>query len=126
MTQGNVMTKILVVDDSAANRMVLTGHLEAAGYHVVEATSGASALSILGREEFDLAILDVLMPGMDGYETCRRIRVQPASARLPVLFLTALGERDTGQPASAAGGNAVLGKPFQRRDLLDRIRQLIG
>jgi CheY-like chemotaxis protein len=118
------MNKILVVDDSAANRLVLTGHLEAAGFKVVEATNGESALAILMRETIDLAVLDVLMPGMDGYETCRRMRADPAMAETPVLFLTALGDRDA-TPMKAAGGNGILGKPFQRGELLRRISELL-
>jgi CheY-like chemotaxis protein len=118
------MSKILVVDDSAANRLVLTGHLEAAGFKVVEATSGESALALLMRETIDLAVLDVLMPGMDGYETCRRMRADPAMAETPVLFLTALGDRDAA-PMKAAGGNGILGKPFQRGELLRRISELL-
>ena len=119
------MSRILIVDDSAANRLVLAGHLHAAGFDVVEATSGPAALAILARERFDLAVLDVLMPGMDGYETCRRMRSDPATAGMPVLFLTALGDRD---PAAmqGAGGNAIMSKPFVRADLLRHVRELIA
>ncbi len=117
--------RVLVVDDSPQNRLVATGHLEAAGYEVLEATDGEQALDVLGRETVDLVILDVLMPGIGGFETCRRIRATPALGELPVLFLTALGDREATAPALEAGGDDLLGKPFQRAELLLRARALI-
>src|SRR5439155_792006 len=117
---GAEMTKdrVLVVDDSAHNRLVATGHLEAAGFEIVEAVSGEQALEILVRERIDLVVLDVLMPGIGGFETCRRIRKTPAIAEIPVLFLTALGDRETTSPALEAGGDDLLPKPFHRPELL--------
>ena len=77
--------KILVVDDSGPNRLVASGHLEAAGYEVVALASGEEALAWLERERADLVVLDVLMPGIGGFETCKRLRANPATAELPIL-----------------------------------------
>lgn len=117
--------RILVVDDSPQNRMVAVGHLEAAGYEVSAVASGEEALAFVAKERIDLIILDVLMPGIGGFETCRRIRAQPALADVPVMFLTALGDREATQPALEAGADDLLPKPFQRAELLLRARALI-
>ncbi len=117
--------RVLVVDDSPQNRMVAGGHLEAAGYEVLMANSGEDALQMLEHETVDLIVLDVLMPGLGGFETCRRIRATPAIADTPILFLTALGDREATAPALEAGGDDLLPKPFHRSELLLRTKALI-
>jgi len=117
--------RILVVDDSPQNRLVATGHLEASGYQVLNAASGEEALEMLATEPVSLIVLDVLMPGLGGFETCRRIRATPAIADIPILFLTALNDREATQPAVEAGGDDLLPKPFHRAELLLRVRALI-
>ena len=117
--------RVLVVDDSPQNRMVAVGHLEAAGYEVAAVQSGDEALAYLRANRIDLVILDVLMPGMGGFEVCKRIRAMPQLAGVPVMFLTALGDREATQPALDAGGDDLLPKPFQRAELLLRVRSLI-
>gem|GEM_PF-1156892 len=114
--------RILVVDDSPQNRLVATGHLEHAGYDVIGASSGEEALALLDTTPVDLIVLDILMPGIGGIETCRRIRM---TSETPVLFLTALSARDTTEPALAAGADDLLAKPFNRAELLLRVRALI-
>jgi signal transduction histidine kinase len=119
------MDRVLVVDDSAQNRLVAGGHLEAAGYEVLMASSGEEALEVLAKEHVDLVVLDVLMPGIGGFEACRRIRATPGIADTPILFLTALGDREATTPALEAGGDDLLPKPFHRAELLLRARALI-
>src|SRR5262245_39575651 len=87
----NGMT-VLVVDDNLQNREVAEGHLVGAGYSALQADGGQRALQMLVEYKPDLVLLDVLMPGMDGFETCRRLRALPEGAGVPVLFLTALGD----------------------------------
>ena len=77
---GDRPATVLVVDDNMQNREVAEGHLVGAGYQVIQAEGGAEALSIMTASRPDLVLLDVLMPGMDGYETCRRIRALPEGA----------------------------------------------
>lgn len=122
---GTPGQRVLVVDDSPQNRLVATGHLEAAGYEVLNAGSGEEALEMLATEAVELVVLDVLMPGLGGFETCRRIRTTPAIADMPVLFLTALGDREATAPALEVGGDDLLPKPFHRSELLLRVRALI-
>lgn len=101
---------VLVVDDTPDSIMVLCALLKDA-YETKVAVSGEAALRVLRAAPVDAVLLDVMMPGLDGYEVCRRIRATPETAALPVLFLTA---RDTAQDAAlalAAGGTGHLAKP---------------
>jgi signal transduction histidine kinase len=116
---------ILVVDDNLQNREVAEGHLVGAGYRVIQAEGGAEALSFLAVSRPDLVLLDVLMPGMDGYETCRRIRGLPQGNDVPVLFLTALGDLETHRAAMESGADDFLTKPLNRTELLIRVRSLL-
>ncbi len=83
------MATVLVVDDLAVNRDLVAGVLGHNGHHVLEASDGPGALALVRSVQLDLMITDVLMPGMDGYELTRRLRDNPATARLPVIFYTA-------------------------------------
>ncbi|HVX94389.1 MAG TPA: hybrid sensor histidine kinase/response regulator [Polyangia bacterium] len=118
---------ILVVDDNLQNREVAEGHLVGAGYQAVQAESGEAALALLqpGARRPDLVLLDVLMPGLDGFETCRRIRALPGGSRIPVLFLTALGDLGTHKAALDSGADDFLTKPINRTELLIRVRSLL-
>jgi two-component system, sensor histidine kinase and response regulator len=118
---------ILVVDDNFQNREVAEGHLVGAGYQAVQAESGEEALALLraGTPHPDLILLDVLMPGLDGFETCRRIRALPGGLRIPILFLTALGDLGTHKAALDSGADDFLTKPINRTELLIRVRSLL-
>jgi two-component system sensor histidine kinase/response regulator len=116
---------ILVVDDNLQNREVAEGHLVAAGYSVVQAESGEQALPLVESQRPDLILLDVLMPGMDGFETCRSIRLLPGVGDTPILFLTALGDLSTHKAALDSGADDFLTKPINRTELLIRVRSLL-
>jgi two-component system sensor histidine kinase/response regulator len=116
---------VLVVDDNFQNREVAEGHLVGAGYEAIQAEGGAEALAIIERQRPDLVLLDVLMPGMDGFETCRRIRALPEVGDTPVLFLTALGDLATHKAALDSGADDFLTKPINRTELLIRVRSLL-
>ena len=114
--------RILIVDDVPANLDVLFEALEAEHYKVLVATDGATALAVAEREQPDLVLLDVLMPGMDGYAACRLLRGNPATRNIPVIFLTAL--EDTGDIVKGFQAGAVdyVIKPFRKEEVLARIR----
>ena len=116
---------ILVVDDNLQNREVAEGHLVGAGYGAIQAASGEDALAMLAGTRPDLVLLDVLMPGMDGFETCRRIRALPDGGGIPILFLTALGDLGTHKAALESGADDFLTKPINRTELLIRVRSLL-
>ena len=115
---------ILIVDDQPQNLRLLEAVLEPRGYRTISAESGEAALEVLGREQADLVLLDILMPGMDGYEVCRRIRENPATAFLPVVMITA---SDTAQKlrATEAGADDFVAKPFDQGELLARVKSLV-
>ncbi|MBU0594288.1 MAG: response regulator [Gammaproteobacteria bacterium] len=113
---------VLVVDDAPPNVKLLRLILKDAGYNVLEASSGPEALEILHSEKPDAMVLDVRMPGMTGYEVCRQIREEPGFASLPVIMVTALslpGERIMG---IEAGATDFITKPFNKKELLARLR----
>ena len=115
---------ILIVDDQPQNLRLLEAVLQPRGYRTVSAESGEAALEILSREQADLVLLDILMPGMDGYEVCRRIRENPTTAFLPVVMITA---SDTAQKlrATEAGADDFVAKPFDQGELLARVKSLV-
>ena len=112
---------ILIVDDTPANVGVLLDHLSQYGFHVLVAESGASALKQLTRARPDLILLDVMMPGMDGFETCRRLKADAATREIPVIFMTALSETLDKIRGFDAGAVDYVTKPFQHEEVLARI-----
>jgi adenylate cyclase len=116
--------KILVVDDTPVNVKVLINVLGPRGYEVVTAASGEEALELVATERPDLVLLDVVMPGIDGYEVCRRLRESPATTMLPVIMITASGEQQR-VLAIEAGADDFIQKPFNQAELLGRVKSLI-
>jgi adenylate cyclase len=115
---------ILVVDDLAQNVRLLEAVLSSKGFRVAAASSGEQALDVLSKEHPDVVVLDILMPGMDGYEVCRRIRQDPETAFLPVIMITASGEEEKTR-AIEAGADDFINKPFDQAELLARVRSLV-
>jgi class 3 adenylate cyclase len=117
--------RILVVDDTLQNVKLLADLLTAKGYAVTTAASGPEALERVGREPVDLVLLDVVMPQMSGYEVCRRLREQPATALLPVVMVTALDPGPERVKGLEAGADDFLTKPINQLELLARVRSLL-
>ncbi|MDP2309169.1 MAG: hybrid sensor histidine kinase/response regulator [Pseudomonadota bacterium] len=112
---------VLIVDDDAVNRLLLCAWLGRT-YDVVEACDGFEALDVLAATNPDVVILDVMMPGLDGIEVCRRIKARPDAGYLPVILLTALGEQESRNAGLEAGADDFLSKPVDQRELLLRLR----
>lgn len=120
------MLRLLCADDQEDVRMLLEAAFEMDGG--IEATlvdSGAAALECAARERFDAIVLDGLMPGMDGIDVCHRLKNDPATREVPVLFLTAL-DADERQRLAAAGASGFIAKPFDPFTVAQQIREQLG
>jgi putative two-component system response regulator len=117
--------KILVVDDHAASRMTAVALLAVEGYEVLEADSGLAALERVMESHPDLILLDVMMPGMDGFEVCRQLKQDEQTRLLPVVFITALSDRRSRIRGIEAGGDDFITKPFDGLELSARVKSLV-
>ena len=118
------MSTILIVDDSQSARETLLAVLDGQGYQLVTATNGSEALRLAGQLHPDVVLLDVMMPGMDGLEVCRRMRSTPELAEVPIVLLTALDDHASLLQGLEAGADDFLSKPIERQELLLRIRTI--
>ncbi len=116
---------VLVVDDEPQNLEVLQGFLQLEGFHVVTAQDGESALLKLPASQPDLVLLDVRLPGVDGFEVCRRIKNNPATAFVPVVIVTALQGTQERLRGVAAGADEFLSKPYDHTELITRVKALL-
>lgn len=114
--------RVLVVDDVPVNIKLMRAILTAAGYRVLEATSGAMALELMHSEKPDAMLLDVSMPGMTGYEVCETVRRDPEFRGLAVIMVTGLSLPEDRARGFQAGATDFITKPFDRRELLTRLR----
>jgi sigma-B regulation protein RsbU (phosphoserine phosphatase) len=117
-----VTDKVLVVDDTLLNRRILQELLRRNQIEAVCASSGAEALELMVMERPDLVLLDVMMPEMDGFEVCRRLKADCDTASVPVIFLSALGEVDDRVRGLSEGAEDYVAKPFENAEVLARVR----
>lgn len=117
--------RVLVVDDHPSSRMTAVALLSVEGYEVLEADSGPAALESVNTCNPDLILLDVMMPGMDGFEVCRRLKQDEQTRLTPIVFVTALDDRRARLKGIEAGGDDFLTKPFDQLELSARVKSLI-
>ena len=117
----NPPANILIVDDQPANLSILSDALEPEGYRILAAPSGEVALDIARRVLPDLILLDVLMPGMDGFETCRQLKNEESTREIPVIFVTAKDETESVVEGFRVGGVDYIPKPFEKEEALARV-----
>jgi len=121
----NETAKVLVVDDTPHNVKLLADLLAVKGYSVATAVNGDEALAKVASERPDLVLLDVMMPGLSGYDVCRRIRGDPGTALLPVVLVTSLDPQQERVKGMEAGADDFLSKPINQAELFARVRSLL-
>ncbi len=115
---------LLIVDDDATLREMLRMLLAGAGYRIEMASHGEQALELAAELLPDLILLDVMMPGMDGFEVCRRLRSDPLLAEVPIVLVTALNDRASRLRGIEVGADDFIDKPFDRAELIARVPRL--
>ena len=120
------MKRILVVEDTPDNRQIMRDLLTSAGFEVIEAGDGANGVEAAMRYQPELILMDMQLPGIDGYEATRRIKAHPETHRIPVVAVTSYALSDDASKARAAGCNGYVAKPFSPRQLLATVRSLLS
>src|SRR5437868_5677361 len=120
------MAIILIVDDEALNRELLHAYLESSEHTLIDAESGEDALAAVARERPDIVLLDVMMPGLSGFDTVERIKAATRDQFLPVVLVTALADHDSRLRGLRAGADEFLTKPVDRHELLLRVANLLS
>ncbi|MBI2524570.1 MAG: response regulator [Candidatus Rokubacteria bacterium] len=118
--------RILVVDDVEDNRLILRDLLSGAGFQVIEAVTGEEGVRLAETEAPDLILMDIQLPGLDGYEATRRIKANPALRRIPLVAVTSYALSGDDVKAREAGCDAYVTKPFSPRALLATIREYLS
>jgi CheY-like chemotaxis protein len=127
MEQSEQTPQIMVVDDDPDTVSILARHLQREGYIAIEAISGPECLRIIREHPVDVILLDLMMPGMDGFEVCRALKSDPNTAAIPIIMITARDDMDARAEGMRLGVSDFLAKPVFRRQLANRIRtQLEG
>ncbi len=119
-------TRVLVIDDDAHTRDLVAAILEPADYAVRGAEGGLAGLSLAEADPPDIVLLDVQMPGMDGFKVCRLLRQGARTRQIPVIMLTSSDDRSLNRKAYAAGARACVPKPFRREGLIAAIRSVLA
>jgi len=122
MNEAKSPARVLVVDDEERNRRLLVAMLEAEGYATTEAADGPQALAAVRACPPDLILLDIMMPGMDGYEVARALKADAGTKAVPVIMVTTETEMEHMALALEAGANEYVMKPFTREILTDKLR----
>jgi len=117
---------VLIVDDESIMVSVLQRHISNAGYDYDVASNGQEALDKISKEPPDMVLLDLMMPGLNGFETCRRIRANEKTKKLPVIIVTALHSESDSSDAAGCGANEFLTKPVEGTLLAKRLRHYLG
>ena len=116
---------VLVVEDQEDNRQILRDLLGSAGYEMLEAENGADALTAVAKKRPDLILMDIQLPVMDGYETTRRLKADPATSGIPIIVVTSYALSGDESKARAAGCDGYVTKPHSPRALLAKIREYL-
>ncbi len=117
---------VLVIEDQEDNRRIVRDLLSSKGFEIIEATDGLAGVEAAERHRPDLILMDIQLPGIDGYEATRRIKADPALAQIPVIAVTSYALSGDEQKALAAGCDDYMAKPYSPRELLAKIEQFLN
>ena len=117
---------ILVVDDDYLGRELLQAHMENAHYNVLLANSGSKALEMAVAEQPDIILMDVNMPGLNGYTVCNQLKKTPATSHIPILLMTAMDDEENISLATQSGADGFVAKPFDIPRMFEQISRLVG
>lgn len=117
--------RILFVEDEPDQRMMVSLRLQKSGFLVMLARDGYEGLTMAIKEKPDLILLDIIMPGMDGFELCQKLREQAVTKMIPIIATTAAGTEDLESKCLSVGADECIRKPYESSDLLDKIRGLL-
>ena len=120
-----LLPRVLIVDDERRNRDLIEVMLSAEGYNLLTASSGEEAIMTVASERPDLVLLDVMMPGMDGYQVAMKLKGRAETAHIPIIMLSALDDRNSRMHGLSAGAEDFLTKPVNRTELCLRVRNLL-
>jgi len=122
LEQSDRIAQIMVVDDDPDTVSILARHLQREGYDAIEAVSGAECIRLARERPADVLLLDLMMPGMDGFDVCRALKEHPKTAEIPIIMITARDDLDARAEGMRLGVSDFLAKPVFRRQLANRIR----
>ena len=117
--------RILVVEDTEDNRQIIRDLLTSAGYELIEAATGEEGIAMAEKERPDLILMDIQLPGLDGYEATRRLKANPDLRHIPIIVVTSYALSGDDVKAFEAGCDAYVTKPFVPRDLLAKVREYV-
>lgn len=117
--------KILVIDDEPELVKAITIRFKASGYEVIPAFDGQEGVDKAGEIKPDLILLDIVMPKMDGYEVCKKLKGDPETKEIPIIIFTASGQRDLERRCLVVGAKGVIMKPFEATELLELVNKLL-
>jgi two-component system, cell cycle response regulator DivK len=118
--------RVLIVEDTPDNRRIMSDLLTSSGFECFEAVDGLEGVAMAGSVRPDLILMDIQLPKLDGYDTTRRIKADPATAAIPIIAVTSYALSGDDAKARAAGCDDYLSKPFSTRELLARVRRFLG
>ena len=117
--------KILFIEDEPQQIMMVGMRLEANGYEVVSAMDGEDGLNKAYKERPDLILLDLIMPKLDGFTVCERLKKDPETRGIPIIVITAMEDKEVLERCRALGADDLIGKPFESKDLIRRIKSMV-
>ena len=118
--------KVLIVDDDPLNRMLIEKIIYKSGFQYSTASDGEEALEKAFSEHFDIILLDIMMPGKDGFQVCEEIRANPATQNIPIIFITAKNDEESVQKGYGCGAQDYITKPFDQHKLIKSMRKHLG